>query len=178
VAPVAQLDRASGFERAANSIQVVVLVALTSSEPSLACSKVDPNCTLFTSPIRLKIRWPPGREGSIPFSGTKKPKRLRRRSRGAARLASYGCRDRTRCREVARLNAVQEIQLMAFDVNQLRERLHKMTDDELREFGKAAAYMVSPNANRGKPPREAFVVQLAEARAEWARRHPKKPTTT
>jgi hypothetical protein len=46
-----------------------------------------------------------------------------------------------------------EIQLMACDVNQLCERLHKMTDDELREFGKAAAYMVSPNANLGKPPR-------------------------
>jgi hypothetical protein len=41
-APVAQLDRASGYEPAANSIQVVVLVALTSSEPSLACSKVAP----------------------------------------------------------------------------------------------------------------------------------------
>jgi len=29
-----------------------------------------------------------------------------------------------------------------------------MTDDELREFGKAAAYMVSPKANLGQPPRE------------------------
>ena len=78
----------------------------------------------------------------------------------------------------ARPNAMQEIQLTAFDVNQLHERLQKMTDDELREFGKTAAYMVSPKANMGQPPREAFVVQLAEARAEWARRHPKKPTTT
>ena len=72
---------------------------------------------------------------------------------------------------------MQEIQLTAFDVNQLRQRLQKMTDDELREFGKAAAYMCSPKASLGKPPREAFVVQLAEARAEWARRHPKSPTT-
>jgi hypothetical protein len=39
----------------------------------------------------------------------------------------------------ARPNAMQEIQLTAFDVNQLRQRLQKMTDDELREFGKAAA---------------------------------------
>lgn len=72
---------------------------------------------------------------------------------------------------------MQQIQL-TFDVHQLRRRLQKMTDNELREFGRAAAYMVSPKANLGKPPREAFVVQLAEARAEWARRHPKKPATT
>jgi hypothetical protein len=72
---------------------------------------------------------------------------------------------------------MQEIQLTAFDVNQLRERLQKMTDDELREFGKAAAYMVSPKANLGQPPLQAFVIQLAEARAEWARRYPKSPTT-
>jgi hypothetical protein len=72
---------------------------------------------------------------------------------------------------------MQQIQL-TFDVHQLRRRLQKMTDNELREFGRAAAYMVSPKANLGKPPREAFVVQSAEARAEWARRHPKKSTTT
>ena len=78
--------------------------------------------------------------------------------------------------QVARLNAMPEIQLTAFDVNQLRERLQKMTDNELREFGRAAAHIVSPKANMGQPPREAFVVQLAEARAEWARRHPIKPT--
>jgi hypothetical protein len=42
-APVAQLDRASAFEAAANSIQVVASVTLMNSEPSLACSKVAPN---------------------------------------------------------------------------------------------------------------------------------------
>ena len=72
---------------------------------------------------------------------------------------------------------MQQIQL-TFDVHQLRRRLQKMTDNELREFGRAAAYMVSPKANMAQTPREGFVVQLAEARAEWARRHPKKPTTT
>jgi hypothetical protein len=51
---------------------------------------------------------------------------------------------------------MQEIQL-TFDVHQLRRRLQKMTDDELREFGKAAAYMVNPKANLGKPPLETFV---------------------
>jgi hypothetical protein len=42
-APVAQLDRASAFEAAANSIQVVASVALMSYEPSLCCSDVAPN---------------------------------------------------------------------------------------------------------------------------------------
>jgi hypothetical protein len=73
---------------------------------------------------------------------------------------------------------MQQIQTTAFDVNQLRKRLQKMTDDALRKFGRAAAHMVSPKANMGQPPGETFVIQLAEARAEWARRHPKKPTTT
>ena len=72
---------------------------------------------------------------------------------------------------------MQSIQLAHFDRDALRTRLRKMPDQELREFGKAAAYMVSPKANLDKPPLEAFVVQLAEARAEWARRHPKSPTT-
>ena len=45
-----------------------------------------------------------------------------------------------------------------------------MSDDELRKFGKAARYMVSPTANMGKPPLPDFVLQLEEARAEWRRR--------
>jgi hypothetical protein len=44
------------------------------------------------------------------------------------------------------------IKLEGFDIEKLRERLRKMTDEELREFGKAARYMVSPRANMGKPP--------------------------
>jgi hypothetical protein len=63
------------------------------------------------------------------------------------------------------------IKLEGFDIEKLRERLRKMTDEELREFGKAARYMVSPTANMGKPPLPAFVLQLEEARAEWRRRH-------
>jgi hypothetical protein len=35
-----------------------------------------------------------------------------------------------------------------------------MTDEELREFGKAARYMVSPGTNMGKPPLPTFVLQL------------------
>jgi hypothetical protein len=62
------------------------------------------------------------------------------------------------------------IQLATLDVDALRARLRKMSDEELREFGKAARYMVSPTANTGKPPLQTFVLQLEEARAEWRRR--------
>jgi hypothetical protein len=48
-----------------------------------------------------------------------------------------------------------------------------MTDAQLLCFGKDNRYMCSPYANLGKPPLEAFVIQLREARAEWRRRHPK-----
>jgi hypothetical protein len=56
------------------------------------------------------------------------------------------------------------------DVEDLRRRLARMTDGELLNWGKAAAYMCSPKANMGKPPRRPFVIQLEEARAEWRRR--------
>jgi hypothetical protein len=48
-----------------------------------------------------------------------------------------------------------------------------MTDAELLRFGQAARHMCSPYANLGKPPLEAFVIQLRETRTEWKRRHPK-----
>jgi len=56
------------------------------------------------------------------------------------------------------------------DLDQLRERLRRMTDEELLRICKAAKYMCSPEANLGKPPRKAFVIQLEEARSEWKRR--------
>jgi hypothetical protein len=56
------------------------------------------------------------------------------------------------------------------DLDELHARLRKMTDAELRNFGKAAKFMCSPGANLGEPPRECFVIQLKEARAEWRRR--------
>ena len=61
----------------------------------------------------------------------------------------------------------------AVDLEGPRERLRKMSEAELLRFGKAAKFMCSPEANRGKPPRECFVIQLNEARKEWLRRHPK-----
>ena len=66
---------------------------------------------------------------------------------------------------------MQSTQLADFDVEDLQTRLRKMSDAELRKFGKAARYMVSPTANMGKAPLPAFVLQLEEARAEWRRRH-------
>jgi hypothetical protein len=54
------------------------------------------------------------------------------------------------------------------DLEQLRERLRKMSDSELRRFGRAALDVCEPH-------REVFVIQLEEARAEWKRRKQKKP---
>jgi hypothetical protein len=58
------------------------------------------------------------------------------------------------------------------DLDRLRTRLAKMTDVELKRFGRSAAYMCTPQANLGAEPRPAFVLQRDEARAEWRRRHP------
>ena len=58
----------------------------------------------------------------------------------------------------------------ALDLRALRRRLEAMDRAALVRFGQAAAYMCSPQANMGKQPREAFLVQLREAREEWRRR--------
>ena len=69
---------------------------------------------------------------------------------------------------------MQSIQLTHFDVDALRARLKKMSDEQLRDFGTAARYLVSRFANMGKPALPTFVLQLEEARAEWRRRHPQE----
>jgi hypothetical protein len=51
-----------------------------------------------------------------------------------------------------------------------RVRLRKMDEEELKRHGEAAAFLCTPDANHGKTPRETFVIQLEEARAEWRRR--------
>ena len=56
------------------------------------------------------------------------------------------------------------------DLEQLRGRLRTMNDADLLRFGNAAKFMCSRQANFNKPPRESFVIQLKEARAEWERR--------
>ena len=56
------------------------------------------------------------------------------------------------------------------DRDALRDRLRKMSNKELREFGKASAHVCSPETNMGKAPRQDLVTQLEEARLEWKRR--------
>src|SRR5260370_6923366 len=60
------------------------------------------------------------------------------------------------------------------DLEALRIRLRKMNDQELRRFGLAARFICSPGANLGKPPRQVFVIQLEEARAERERKKTEK----
>jgi hypothetical protein len=48
-----------------------------------------------------------------------------------------------------------------------------MPDKELLRFGKSCAFICTPAQNFGKPAPEVWTTQLAEARAEWRRRHPK-----
>ena len=62
------------------------------------------------------------------------------------------------------------------DYESLRARLREMSDEQLVQFGQAARYMCSPKANQGHAPRDVFVTQLIEARAEWRRRHPTRPS--
>ena len=65
------------------------------------------------------------------------------------------------------------VQIIGFNVDDLRTRLAKMTDYQLREFGEAARYMVTPQANMSNPPLPIYAVQLEKATAEWQRRYPK-----
>ena len=64
------------------------------------------------------------------------------------------------------------IQTEPEDIEQIRERLRKMSDHELRKFGRSARDMADPKKNFGAP-NPAFLIQLVEARAKWRRRHPK-----
>ena len=59
------------------------------------------------------------------------------------------------------------------DIEQIRERLRKMSDHELRKFGRCASVMADPKKNFGTP-NPAFQIQLDEVRAEWRRCYPKK----
>ncbi len=68
-------------------------------------------------------------------------------------------------------------QTTPFNVDELRERLRKMSDAELRTFGQAAQHMVSPKEDLGQPPPEMFAIQLDEARKEWKRRKSQPKTT-
>jgi hypothetical protein len=64
-----------------------------------------------------------------------------------------------------------------YQLEDVRARLRKMSDEDLLRFGRAAASLCRPDGNFGHPPRRVFVEQLREARAEWLRRHPKAADT-
>jgi hypothetical protein len=63
------------------------------------------------------------------------------------------------------------IQRSPESIEQIRERIRKMSDLELRQYGRAARDLSDPKKSFG-PPNPAFKIQLDEARAEWKRRHP------
>jgi hypothetical protein len=50
----------------------------------------------------------------------------------------------------------------------LRTRLRKMSDQELLRYGQAAKAMCAPEVNFAGAP-ESFLIQLEEARTEWKR---------
>ena len=56
------------------------------------------------------------------------------------------------------------------DLEQLRTRLRKVSDEALLHWGRCGVRLCSAEFNRGKPPRQVFVIQLEDARAEWRRR--------
>jgi hypothetical protein len=64
------------------------------------------------------------------------------------------------------------------DRESLRTRLRKMNDAELLRYGRAAKSMCSPDAYFGQAPRQTFLIQLEEARAELERRKSKKESET
>jgi len=65
-------------------------------------------------------------------------------------------------------------QISILNIDSLRGRLRKMTDEQLHDFGEAARYMTGSKGNLGKRLLVVYVLQLEEATAEWRRRHPKE----
>jgi hypothetical protein len=56
----------------------------------------------------------------------------------------------------------------------LRTRLSKMSDPELKDFGRAMEFLASRKMATTKSPSNTYVIQLQEARAEWSRRSAQK----
>jgi hypothetical protein len=57
------------------------------------------------------------------------------------------------------------IQIEPEDIERIRERLRKMSDLELRQYGRAARDLSDPKKSYGKP-NPPFQIQSDEARAE------------
>jgi len=56
------------------------------------------------------------------------------------------------------------------ELQMVRERLRRMSDEELIKFGKNVRKLSGP---RVSPTPDPWKAQLEEARPEWRRRHPK-----
>ena len=64
------------------------------------------------------------------------------------------------------------------NVAQLRERLRKMTDRQLRECGTDLRKLCKSARRRAEEPELELVIQLEEATAEWRRRKSPKTQNT
>ena len=60
----------------------------------------------------------------------------------------------------------------------MRPPLRDMSDTELLRFGTVAKYMCSEKSALDEKQREAFSLQLHDARKEWARRFPSLPLSS
>jgi hypothetical protein len=63
------------------------------------------------------------------------------------------------------------------DLAQLRDRLRRMTLEELVKFGRVASEMCRPSSEQPQPPQLPFRIQLEEARAEYRRRKTNRECT-
>jgi hypothetical protein len=59
-----------------------------------------------------------------------------------------------------RLRLDMSVGFREFDEEKERERLRKVSDEELVSEGRAARYMCAPSTNFGKPPRDVYVAAL------------------
>ena len=71
---------------------------------------------------------------------------------------------------------MSSVGFLPLQIEAVRARLSKMSDADLLRFGRAAATLCRPDGNFGHPPRQVFVDQLQEARAEWRCRHSTEST--
>jgi hypothetical protein len=76
--------------------------------------------------------------------------------------------------DVEGLSTMEGVDIGAFDLHGLRERLRKMSDEELRRFGREAKACAPPTAITGKSETDQLsTIHYQEALSEWFRRHPR-----
>jgi hypothetical protein len=65
-----------------------------------------------------------------------------------------------------------------FNLEEYRQKIGAMSDPELRKEGSMLAELCVPQKSVHLQPNEQWVLQLAECRAEWLRRHPRPSPKT